>query len=97
MRSYFLAEIAEQDIDNIVSYIAQDSSKIALKFLDALYNTMDKLAESPLIGHTREDLTNQPVRFFTFKWHYVIIYKIINPIEIVRILSGYRNISNLLK
>ncbi len=28
MQSYFLAEVAEQDIDNIVSYIAQDSPKI---------------------------------------------------------------------
>lgn len=96
MRSYFLAEIAEQDIDNIVSYIAQDSSKTALRFLDSLYNTMDKLAETPFIGYTREDLTNQPVRFFTFKWHYLIIYKPSNPIEIVRVLSGYRDISNLL-
>jgi plasmid stabilization system protein ParE len=96
MRSYFLAEIAEQDIDNIVSYIAQDSSKTALRFLDSLYNTMDKLAETPFIGHTREDLTNQPVRFLTFKWHYLIIYKPSNPIEIVRVLSGYRDISNLL-
>lgn len=96
MHAYFLAEIAEQDIDNIVSYIAQDSSKTALKFLDSLYNTMDKLAESPFMGHTREDLTNQPVRFFTFKWHYVIIYKASKPIEIVRVLSGYRDLLNLL-
>ncbi len=57
---------------------------------------MNKLAENPFIGHAREDLTNQPVRFFTFKWHYLIIYKLCKPIKIVRVLSGYRDISNLL-
>lgn len=88
MQSYFLAEVAEQDIDNIVSYIAQDSPKTALKFLDSLYDTMGKLAENPFLGHTREDLTNRLVRFFTFKWHYLIIYKPCKPIEIVRVLSG---------
>ena len=48
------------------------------------------------MGHTREDLTNKPVRFFTFKWHYLIIYKACRPIEIVRVLSEYRDIANLL-
>jgi plasmid stabilization system protein ParE len=96
MQLYFLAEIAEQDIDNIVSYIAQDSSKGALKLLDSLYETMNILAENPFLGHAREDLTNQPVCFFTFKWHYLIVYKPGKPIEIVRVLSGYRNLNNLL-
>lgn len=41
--SFFLSEIAEQDIDDIVCYIAQDSTKAAMKLLDALYKTMDNL------------------------------------------------------
>lgn len=96
MSSFFLSEIAEQDIDDIVTYIAQDNSKAAMKLLDSLYNTMDNLVINPMLGHTREDLTNKPVRFLTFKWHYLIIYKTSNPIEIVRVLSGYRDISSLL-
>lgn len=96
MSSFFLSEIAEQDIDDIVSYIAQDSSKAAMKLLDSLYNTMDNLVTNPMLGHNREDLTDKPVRFLTFKWHYLIIYKSSNPIEIVRVLSGYRDISSIL-
>lgn len=49
-----------------------------------------------MLGHTREDLTNKPVRFFTFKWHYLIVYKPSKPIEVVRVLSGYRDIFNIL-
>lgn len=96
MSSFFLSEIAEQDIDDIVTYIAQDSQKTAMKLLDSLFHTMDTLVVNPMLGHTQEDLTNKPVRFLTFKWHYLIIYKSSNPIEIVRILSGYRDISNIL-
>jgi len=56
---------------------------------------MDKLAENPMMGHVR-DLTNKPVRFWPFKWHYLVIYKDCDPIEIVRVLSGYRDIASVL-
>lgn len=94
--NYSLSPIAEQDIDEIVSYIALDNPGAALKFLDALYDAMDNLATNPMLGHKREDLTDNGVRFWTFKWHYLVIYKDCLPIEIVRVLSGYRDIFNLL-
>ena len=79
-----------------MSYIAHDSSDAALKLLDSLYEAMDMLAVNPMMGHKREDLTDKPIRFWTFKWHYLIIYSISNPIEIVRVLSGYRDITTLI-
>lgn len=94
--NYFLSPAAEQDIDEIVSYLAPESTKAAFTLLDSLYAAMDKLAENPMMGHLREDLTDKPVRFWPFKWHYLIIYQDCDPIEIVRILSGYRDISSLL-
>jgi plasmid stabilization system protein ParE len=96
MKEYFLSAIAEQDIDEIVSYIAQENASAALTFLDTLYESMDMLSLNPMLGHKREDLTNRPVRFWPFKWHYLIIYRDCSPIEIVRVLSGYRDISSLL-
>lgn len=89
---YYLSRAAEQDIDEIITYLAKESPKTALKFLDAIYDSMGKLAENPDLGHLREDLTQQPVRFWTFKWHYLVIYKPIKPVEIVRVLSGHRDI-----
>lgn len=96
MKTYFLSSIAEQDIDEIVSYIAYENPTAAFDLLDGMYDTMNLLAENPMIGHKREDLTDKPVRFWTFKWHYLIIYTEAPPIEIVRVLSGYRDITNLL-
>jgi plasmid stabilization system protein ParE len=96
MNNYFLSPIASQDIDEIVSYIAQENPIAALNLLDVLYEAMDTLAVNPKLGHKREDLTDKLVRFWPFKWHYLIIYKDCSPIEIVRVLSGHRDISNLL-
>lgn len=94
--TYLISPIAEQDIDEIITYIAQESPKVAYDFVDALYDSFDKLALNPYLGHTREDLTKRLVRFWTFKWHYAVLYKPESPIEIIRILSGYRDIINIL-
>jgi plasmid stabilization system protein ParE len=96
MNTYFLSSIAEQDIEDIVSYIAQENPNAAMRLLEGLFDAMNKLALNPMLGHKREDLTHHPVRFWTFKWHYLIVYKSCFPIEIVRVLSGYRDISSLL-
>ncbi|MBN9344202.1 MAG: hypothetical protein J0H87_07555 [Holosporales bacterium] len=49
------------------------------------------------MGHKRKDLTNHPVLFWPV-YNYLIIYKKdSNPLEVVRILSGYRNLIDLLR
>ncbi len=91
-----LSVVAEQDIDEIITYLAQENSVVAQTFLDALFDAMDNLAEYPELGHLREDLTDRPVKFWPFKWHYLIVYKPTYPIEIVRVLSGFRDIVSLI-
>ncbi len=49
----FLSPIAEQDIDEIITYLAQENPVVARAFLDALFAAMDNLAEFPEIGHSR--------------------------------------------
>jgi len=92
---YLLSAEAEHDIDEIITYIAQENPTAAHTFLDSLYEAMEKLSDNPHMGHLREDLTDKQVKFWPFKWHYLIIYKPTSPIEIVRVLSGYRDIINL--
>ena len=96
MNRYFLSSLAEKDIENVVDYLCEENLQSADDFIDALYDAFEKLAQHPEIGHIREDLTHHPVKFWTFKWHYLIIYKTIKPIEIVRVLSGFRDIANLI-
>lgn len=91
----FLSPAAEEDIDEIIDYLSDENPSAARAFLNALFNTLEKLSDFPDLGHRREDLTDKPVKFFTFKWHYLIVYKPVNPVEIVRVLSGYRDIISL--
>jgi len=92
----FLSPAAEKDVDDVITYLAQESPTAAHSFLNSLFDAMEKLSDHPDLGHFREDLTDKPVKFWTFKWHYLIIYKPSLPIEIVRILSGFRDIINLI-
>lgn len=94
-RTYFLSSVADQDVDKIATYIAMGNPHAAHTFLDEIYDAFQLIAENPDIGHTREDLINKPVKCWTFKWHYLVIYKPITPLEIVRVLSGYRDIAEL--
>jgi plasmid stabilization system protein ParE len=96
IQNCFLSPIAEQDIDEVITYLAKENPSAAHSFLDALFDTMQLLADNPEIGHLRNDLTDKPVKFWPFKWHYLIIYKPATPIEIVRVLSGFRDIVTLM-
>ena len=51
----------------------------------------------PEMGHRREDLTSRPVRFWSID-RYMVIYKPEPlPIEIVRVVSGRRDLPALLQ
>lgn len=94
--AYVLSHLAEQDVDEITTYIAANNRKAAHNFIDTLYNAFSQLAENPYLGHTREEITDYPVRFWPFKWQYLIVYRLKNPLEIVRVLHGSRDLVNLL-
>ena len=94
--NYYLSPIAENDIDEIITFLSKENPNAAHAFLDALYEAMEKLSDNPYLRHLREDLTDRSVKFWSFKWHYLIVYSPVSPIEIVRVLSGYRDIINLI-
>jgi plasmid stabilization system protein ParE len=55
------------------------------------------LARNPDLGHLRRDLTSKPVRFWAVHSYLIIYDPAARPLEVVRILSGYRDIASLLK
>lgn len=85
---------AENDLDEIWWYIAQDSPNNADKFLDRIQGSCLSLADFPQIGTNRDEiisgLRSQPVG------HYLIFYfQLEDGIEIVRVLHGSRDIKSL--
>ncbi len=52
---------------------------------------------NPRIGHKRSDLTDKPVLFWSI-YRYMIVYSIKDTsIEIVRVLSSYRDLVKILQ
>jgi plasmid stabilization system protein ParE len=94
--AYVVAPAAKADIDEIALYIAADDRAAAERFIEDVYDAFDLLAQHPGLGHYRRDLTERPVRFWTVMRRYMIVYRDRSPVEIVRVLSGSRDIATLL-
>jgi antitoxin ParD1/3/4 len=90
---------AVDDIDAIWSFIAQDNPEAAYSVEEEIAAACAWLAERPLRGHVRRDLTKLPVRFWTLPQYpnYIIIYRPeTQPLEIIRVLHGMRDIKRIL-
>jgi plasmid stabilization system protein ParE len=100
MSPYRLTARAKGDLRSIWSYIASDSIEAADKVESAIYDACIFLAEAPLSGHWRKDLTKLPVRFWTVVRYrkYVVVYDPASqPLKVLRIFHGSRNVAQELK
>ena len=77
MRSYVVTPLARADIFAIWTHIAQDSEEAADRVEQAIYDACSFLAEAPLRGHPRPDLTTRPLRFWTLTRYpnYTVVYR----------------------
>lgn len=95
--SYRLSKAAKADLEETTDYLrTRGSRKVAARVLRELRDGIRKVCENPGIGHRREDLSSQPVRFYRV-YKYLIIYREgSDPLYIVRILHGARDVRSLL-
>ena len=96
MARFVLSPEARDDLREIRDYIARDSADAARRVLSELRAAMRRLAEMPEMGHFREDLAHEPLRFWPVHSYLIIYRPDRNPLEVVRVLSGYRDIAELL-
>ncbi|MGA2716237.1 MAG: type II toxin-antitoxin system RelE/ParE family toxin [Bryobacteraceae bacterium] len=100
MSRYRLTPKARADLVAIWSHIAADNVEAADRVEEAIHGACALLAESPLCGHTRTDLTPLPVRLWTVPRfpNYVVVYDpATKPLRIVRLLHGAREMRQELK
>jgi antitoxin ParD1/3/4 len=100
MSGYALTPLAKADIFDIWSYIAEENEDAAHRVEQAIYDACAFLADGPLRGHSRLDLTTRPVRFWTLTRYpnYTVVYRAeIVPLQIIAVLPGKRNIRRILK
>ena len=86
-----ISDQATEDIIELWLYIANDSPQNADKFTDHIYQQCLLLCSSPEIGRERNELL-PGLRSFPVK-RYIVYYRITREFrEIVRVMSGYRDI-----
>jgi plasmid stabilization system protein ParE len=99
MSAYALTPRAKKDIFDIWRYIARDSEATADRVEQALYDACAFVAEAPLRGHFRSDLTSRSLRFWTLTRYpnYTVVYRPEVPVpQVVAVLHGKRNIRRIL-
>ncbi len=88
--------LAEADILEIWDYIADDSIDAADRWVDRLDEQLGLLAEQPMMGRSRDELS-PGVRSFPLG-RYVIFYAPLDDgIDVIRVLHGARDVDAVFK
>ena len=94
-----LLSIAEQDLQDIVAFIAADNVPAAVTLADKIERDLERLARLPFLGRVPNDerLAAMAYRVLVVE-NYLIFYKITGKTVLVhRILHGARDLPNLLE
>jgi plasmid stabilization system protein ParE len=96
MKSFVLTPRAENDLNQIWDYIAEDNIEAADRVLTALETAFSKLAKTPGMGHVREELADRRHRFFVV-YSYLIVYRYeTDRLQVIRILHAARDVQSIL-
>lgn len=96
MSGYVLSDHAERDLEDLVAFVAGDSFRAARQVMADIEEALARLGEMPHIGHVRHELAEDDVRFWVVH-SYLIVYRAeVEPIQVLRIVSGYRDLIGLL-
>jgi plasmid stabilization system protein ParE len=97
MSRFLLTPEARADLVQIWNYIAEDSIDTADQVLSRLHDAFLRLAQSPRLGHHRQDLADERHRFWTV-YSYVIAYRPdTTPLQIIAVVHGARDLEAFLQ
>jgi plasmid stabilization system protein ParE len=100
MSVYVVTPRAKADIFDIWSYIAEDNEGAANRVEQAIYAACAFVAEAPMRGHSRPDLTKHSLRFWALTRYpnYTVVYRPETlPVQIVAVLHGKRDMRHILR
>lgn len=96
MKRFLLSPAATADVEQIEAFLDEHAPHATAAVLAALADAMRRIAATPGIGHLREDLADEPLRFHSV-WSYLVLYRLTDPVEIVRVLHGARDVARELR
>ena len=98
MTRYRLSPEAQSDLTDIKNYLnAEGGPRLARYVLGELRGALQLLAANPGAGHGREDLTDEPVKFWPV-FSYLIVYDpAMKPIGVARVLHASQDLERMLR
>lgn len=93
MTSFIVSKQALLDLDEIWFYIANDNPHVANKVEDEIKTKFQLLAENPFIGHSHPGFNHKHLRCIGVYSYLIIYHPEAKPLEIIRVLSGYRDMA----
>lgn len=96
MNTFRISPRAAADLQEIWNYIAEDNEAAADRVEVEFHELFRALARTPRIGHTREDLTEDPVLFFALRSYLVVYRPSPKGVEIVALVHGSRDVRRVL-
>jgi plasmid stabilization system protein ParE len=99
MTGYLFGSHAGDDLLALWEYIASEDREAADRLIDTLYQTFDRLAAFPRLGHPRPGLLpdHPALRFWPAGAALIIDRPDRQPLEIVAIAHGARDIPSFLR
>ena len=94
MGIYFVSPQAAQDLQDIHDYLFANNPDTADKFLDSITQKFEMLTNFPNMGRKRDELLSA-LRSFPVDDYLIFYRQIEEEIEIVRVVSGYRDLDAL--
>ena len=98
MKPFVFARAARDDLDSIGNYLLGNVPlDAALRIVESIETQVSRLAGNPEIGHKRQDLGDESLRYWLVERRYLIIYRNTSEaLEVVRIVHGARDIAALI-
>lgn len=97
MNRYRLTSTATGDLEAIRDYLVEQAgAQVARTVLTQILNAIRLLAQRPGLGHLRQDLTEEPVRFWQVFPCLIVYLPEPRPIQVVRVLHTGCDLAALL-
>ena len=96
MKRFVITEQAEADINQAWEYIPESNLDAADQLRDELYAAMQKLADMPGMGQLPLELADERYRFWIVRPYITVYPHNTDPLQIIRVIQGAREIENLL-
>jgi plasmid stabilization system protein ParE len=93
---YKLTDDALADLEEIADYIGNDDVDAAIRVVRDIRAAMARLADMPRIGHMRRDLADEEIRFWPAHSYLILYRPMTEPLEIIRIVSGFRDVAGMM-